>query len=207
MLKIDIWSDYACPYCYIGKKQLFQALHELEIKDYEIKHHVFILEPGKMNHPERSFLEGLHLSESALLQAQGKFKQIEEMAEQVGLHYDMARIRDVGTIDAHRLTLWAQTQNKHMVLNDLLFSAYFEKCEDISNHNLLADYAVQAGLDKQEALHILSDDKAFLEEVFEDFEIAEEEEIDLVPHYTFNQSIEIMGIMTIEAIKKHLQMV
>lgn len=206
MLHIDIWSDYACPYCFIGKKQLYQALEELNISDYDITHHVYILEPGKTNHPERTFLDGLKLPDSELIHAKAKFKQIEEMAEKVHLHYDMTHIKDVGTIDAHRLTLWAQTKEKHMILNDLLYSAYFEKCEDISDHNLLVDYAEKAGLDKNEAYTVLSDNKAFLEDVFEDFEIAEEKEINLVPHYAFNNSIEIMGIMTIDAIKKHLLM-
>lgn len=204
MLKIDIWSDYACPYCYIGKQQLFQALKELNISDYECYHHVFVLDPGKVNHPERTYLDGLNLPDEEKASVIAKFKQIEKMAADVGLHYNMLNIKDVGTEDAHRLTLWAQTQGLHMALNERLFKANFEENLDISSHSVLLDCAEFVGLDRAKAEAVLTDAKAYLDEMFADFEIADEKEIDLVPHYTFNNTIDIAGIMTVEAIKKQI---
>ena len=58
MLNIEIWSDYTCPYCYIGKVQLLQVLKEMNITDVTFTHRVFLLDAGKESHPERTFLEG-----------------------------------------------------------------------------------------------------------------------------------------------------
>ena len=135
-----------------------------------------------------------------------KMHSIESLAEKVGLHYNMANIPDIATEDAHRLTLWAQTRGKHLALNDRIYNAYFEKAQDISNFELLADLAAECGLDRNEALAILNDPSAFRGELYEDFEEADERDIDLVPHYTFNEKIDIMGIMTLKAIQKHIEM-
>ena len=64
MLDIEIWSDYTCPYCYIGKKQLFQVLDEMGISDYKVTHRVYLLDAGKESHPERTFVDGLGIPES-----------------------------------------------------------------------------------------------------------------------------------------------
>lgn len=206
MLKIEIWSDYTCPYCYIGKKQLFQVLEEMNISDYTIIHRVFLLDAGKESHPERTFLEGLHLPPNEKDGVLKKLMQIERLAETVGLHYDMNHIPDIATEDAHRLTLWAQEKNLHVPLNTRIFKAYFEECQDISNHDVLACLAEEVGLSKDKALTILSDRQAYRAELFKDFEEAAEREIDLVPYYFFNDRIDIMGIMTPIAIRKHIEM-
>ena len=206
MLDIEIWSDYTCPYCYIGKKQLFQVLEEMGITDYKITHRVYLLDAGKESHPERTFVEGLNLPAAKQDEVLKKLKSIEDMAAKVGLHYDMAHIPDIATEDAHRLTLWAQEQGKHVALNTRIFKAYFEECQDISNFDLLADLAAECGLNRDDALAVLQDPGAYRGQIFADFEEADERDIDLVPHYTFNGKIDIMGIMTLTAIRKHIEM-
>ena len=206
MLDIEIWSDYTCPYCYIGKKQLFQVLDEMDISDYKVTHRVYLLDAGKESHPERTFVDGLGIPESERAGVLKKLQSIEDMAVKVDLHYDMAHIPDIATEDAHRLTLWAQEQNKHIALNTRIFKAYFEECQDISNFDLLADLAAECGLDRDQALAVLEDESAYRDQIFIDWEEADERDIDLVPHYTFNGKIEIMGIMTLTAIRKHIEM-
>lgn len=206
MLDIEIWSDYTCPYCYIGKKQLFQVLEEMGITDYKITHRVYLLDAGKESRPDRTFVEGLNLPASKQDEVLKKLQSIEDMAAKVGLHYDMAHIPDIATEDAHRLTLWAQEQDKHVALNNRIFKAYFEECQDISDFDLLADLAAECSLNRDDALAVLQDPGAYRGQIFEDFEEADERDIDLVPHYTFNGKIEIMGIMTLTAIRKHIEM-
>ena len=206
MLDIEIWSDYTCPYCYIGKKQLFQVLDEMGITDYKITHRVYLPDAGKESRPDRTLVEGLNLPASKQDEVLKKLKSIEDMAAKVGLHYDMAHIPDIATEDAHRLTLWAQEQDTHVALNNRIFKAYFEECQDISNFDLLADLAAECGLNRDDALAVLQDPGAYRGQIFEDFEEADERDIDLVPHYTFNGKIEIMGIMTLTAIRKHIEM-
>lgn len=206
MLNIEIWSDYTCPYCYIGKKQLFQVLEDMNITEYKIKHRVYLLNPGKETHPERTFLEGLNLSEAEKKSVFTKFTQIKNMASAVGLNYDMEHIPDISTEDAHRLTLWAQERNMHTALNNRIFKAYFEECQDISSHTVLAKLAQEVGLPEQEALDLLADHDAYREQLFIDYNEAGEHEVDLIPHYTFEDKIDIMGIMTLDSIRKHIEM-
>ena len=206
MLNIEIWSDYTCPYCYIGKQQLFQVLKEMNITDYKITHRVYLLSPGKESRPDRTFMDGLNLADSEKDGIYQKFYQIERMAKNVGLHYDMEHIPDIATEDAHRLTLWAQEQNKHVALNSRIFKAYFEECQDISSYSILANLAEEVGLSKKDALDVLSDTNAYRDQIFEDFSAADEHDINLIPHYTFENKIDIMGIMTPGAIRKHIEM-
>lgn len=207
MLNIEIWSDYTCPYCYIGKVQLLQVLKELNITDVTFTHRVFLLDPGKENHPERTFLEGLHLPLEEKNSMSKKLLQIEALANKAGLQYHLENIPDISTEDAHRLTLWAQEKGMHMALNSRIFKAYFEECQDISNHNVLSHLAAEIGLDENEARDILANPDQYIDKVFEDFEEASELEIDLVPHFIFNNTIEISGIMTPTAIRKHIEKV
>lgn len=206
MLHIDIWSDYACPYCYIGKKQLMQALQELGIDDVSTAHHVFVLEPGKVNHPERTFLEGLgDMTPEKAADVDRTFQNITAMAADVGLTYDMKNMRDVGTIDAHRLTLLAMAHNRHDALENILYDAYLCGGKDISSHAFLLEAGLAAGLAEDDVRAVLNDSKAYMDEVFEDFEDADAREIDLVPHFIFNDRYEIRGVMKIDAIKKVIQ--
>ena len=83
MLNIEIWSDYTCPYCYIGKVQLLQVLKAMNITDVTFTHRVFLLDAGKESHPERTFLEGLHLPSEQESVMSKKLVQIEALAENI----------------------------------------------------------------------------------------------------------------------------
>lgn len=207
MFQIDIWSDYACPYCFIGKQQLKQALDEMNIDDYVIHHHVYLLDPGKARHPERHLIDSFAKTPADRANVMKKFKEIEDMALAVGLDYHMENILDVPTEDAHRLTLWAEDKCGSKAagqLNDRLFRAYFINGEDVSAPDYLAACANECGLDGAEAGRILADAGAYRDKMIEDFVLADEKEIDLVPHYVFNDRVEIMGIMNVPFIKKHI---
>lgn len=207
MLNIEIWSDYTCPYCYIGKIQLLQVLKEMTVTDVSFTHRVFLLDAGKESHPERTFLEGLHLPPEQEKAMAKKLYQIESLAENVGLQYHLENIPDISTENAHRLTLWAQEKGMHMSLNSRIFKAYFEECQDISSDDVLAQLASEVGLPIDEARNVLANKNLYLDKVFEDFEEAGELEIDLVPHFVFNGNIDISGIMTPTAIRKHIEKV
>lgn len=200
MLKIEVWSDYACPYCYIGKTQLHTALKELSISDYNIRHRVFILEPGKVNHPDRTFIDGLNLSIEDRERTQQTFQKISKMARSVGLNYNMDIMKDVGTIDAHRLTLWASEFDLSEELSSKVFEAYLCEGMDISSTDVLIDLAKEVGLSPQEAEDVLKSAK-YMDAVFDDFDAADEKEIEMVPHFIFNDSTDIVGITTVANLK------
>lgn len=193
-MKIEIWSDYACPYCYIAKSHLKKALAELNVDDVTIRHRVFQLEPGKVNHPERTFIEGLNLDAEKLEKIKQNFAGIEALAKEAGLDYNMEGILDVGTIDAHRLTLWAEEKGAGSQLSDLIFHAYYIDNKDISDHALLLSFIDELGLNRSEAADVLNSN-AYMNRVFEDAEKADELDIDLVPHLFINDDQEIIGVI------------
>lgn len=198
MLEIEVWSDYACPYCYIGKRQLKEVLAEMDIEDVRFRHRVFVLEPGKESRPEQSFFEGLNITDEGQKEKTLKiFDSISHMAAENGLDYKLMDIPDVSTIDAHRLTLWAQEQDEKLSekLSDLIFHTYFEKAQDISDRDILCDLAKEAGLDIKKACSYLSND-VVTDQIKADVKEAEEKDIDLVPHFFFNGDHDVLGVTT-----------
>ncbi len=203
-MKIEIWSDYACPYCYIAKTHLKKALADLNVNDVTITHRVFQLEPGKVNHPERTFIEGLHLDAEKLEKLQRNFAGITGLAKEAGLNYSMEGILDIGTIDAHRLTLWAEEKGAGSELGDLIFHAYYIDNKDISDHDVLLSFIDELGLNRNEAAHVLNSN-AYMDRVFDDAEKADELDIDLVPHFFINDNHEVVGVINEKQMKATLQ--
>lgn len=203
-MKIEIWSDYACPYCYIAKSHLKKVLSDLNIKDVNFIHRVFMLEPGKANHPERTYLEGLNLSEEKLAKLKKIFAGIADLAKEAGLNYSIEGVPDVGTIDAHRLTLWAEEKNAGAELEDLIFHAYYIENKDISDHDVLLGFVDELGLNHDEAAEVLNS-KAYMDRVFDDAEMANALEIDLVPHVFINDDHEVVGVINEKQMKIALQ--
>lgn len=196
MLTIEIWSDYACPYCYIGKTQLKQVLEEMGVKDVAFRHRVFLLEPGKVNRPDQTFVESLNITDEGKMERLvASFQSMTDMAAEVGLDYKVMEIPNVATINAHRLTLRAEDQGKGEALSDKIFEAYFEKALDISDPDLLAQLAQEVGVDMDQVGDYLTDE-SLKGIILDGFEEAEEKQIDLVPHFYFNGNHDVIGVTT-----------
>lgn len=126
-MQIEIWSDYACPYCYIGKRNLEKALEKFEHNDkIKIVHKAFELYP--------------HMGKEVTTTTQGRIEQkygktpeeaqemidhIERVAERVGLEMNYDSVKNTNTFDAHRLTKFAEEKGKANEMNERLFKAYF----------------------------------------------------------------------------------
>ena len=147
MVKLDIISDPICPWCYIGKTNLDRAMEAHADHPFEVEWHPFQLNPDM---PEdgmdrREYLETKFGGQEGALRVYG---QIDQAAQNIGLHLDFAGIkRTPNTIDAHRLIHWAGMEGVQTLVVDKLFKAYFKEGRDISDHSVLVRIAEAAGMD------------------------------------------------------------
>lgn len=192
-LKIDLVSDIACPWCAIGYARLQQALSSLPELQTELEWHAFELNPDK-NAPQEPILPALSRkygrSEDDMRAAQANMMQI---ATDLGLNFSKMQQRfTCNTFDAHRLVKWAATHDKATAMKLALFAAYFGEAKDVSDADILANCAEQAGLDKTEAQRILASDD-FSSIVKEDIAKYQQAGISSVPAFIINNRYLISG--------------
>lgn len=203
-LKIDIVSDVVCPWCVIGYRQLAQALRETNT-EYEIHWHPFELNP---NMPA----EGQNLREHVAQKYGSSDKEsnesrvrMTEAGEAVGFDFNFNDdIRMYNTFDLHQLLHWANGQGRMHDLKQALFTAHFTDNRNISDSAVLADIAAQIGLDRDEAIAVLEDQR-FANEVRDSEQWAQEQGIQGVPAVIFNDRHLVTGAQGVDNFKSILK--
>ena len=191
---IEIFSDIACPFCYIGKHRLEEALKLRPDLQAEIIWRTFILDPdvdeaalGQPSLPHLAQKKGWTL-EQALEIVRG----VAEQGAGVGIDFRFDRALVVDTQDAHRLLHWAGTHGKASALKELLFRAHFTDGLDLVDLNILADLAGSVGLDAQEARAVLETGQ-FADDALADLKLADRFKIRGVPFFVFNRQFSVSG--------------
>lgn len=151
-IKIDIWSDIACPWCYIGKRRLETALDRFDGAPVEVTYHSYELDPTAPADYPGNHAEYLaqHLGASAA-QVSQMDQRITGLAAREGLDYDLDAIKVTNTAKAHELIHWADTQGKGAAMKERLLKAYFTEGRHVGKIGDLADLAADVGLDRAEA--------------------------------------------------------
>ena len=128
-MKVEIWSDVMCPFCYIGKRRFEAALLKFEHKDeVEIIWKSFQLNPHMKTDPEKNINQYLaEIKGWTLDQAESMNERVTQMAKAEGLHYDFDKAIVANSFDAHRLIQLAKTHNKGDEAEERLFKAYFSE--------------------------------------------------------------------------------
>lgn len=157
-MKIEIWSDFACPFCYIGKTRFEQALNDFEHKDQvEVVYKAYQLNPyapKEMTKPAHvAFAEGHGMSPD---DARKRFQMFSENAKTAGLTYRYDIIQMTNTFDAHRLAKYANEQGLEEALTARLMKAYFTDGLNLSDIDTLVKLAVEVGLDEKASKDILT---------------------------------------------------
>jgi len=158
MVKLDIISDPICPWCYIGKTLLDQALDQRPDHPFQIEWHPFQLNPDMPAEgmDRRAYLEGKFGGKEGAARA---YAPVLERAEAAGLSIDFAAIpRTPNTLDAHRLLHWAGIEECQDRMAMALFRAYFDEGRDIGDHETLADIADSLSMDGGMILRLLQTD-------------------------------------------------
>ena len=200
-MRIEIWADLVCPWCFIGKRRLQQALSELEMNDEtELVHRAFQLDPQASTHsvPTMEHLAAKYGVSPE--QALEMMSEVTDVAAKVGLDYHLDRTMTGNTRDVHRLVLWTQDHQPEQAqpLLEDLYSAYFERGERIFTLDDLRPFAEARGLDSS-IVTDLFDGRDYLDSVARDQDDAREIGASGVPFFVFDRRIGLSGAQPMSA--------
>ncbi len=193
-MKVDIWSDIACPFCYLGKVQFERALESFSHKDkVDVLYHSFELDPTAPREYDGDMYDMLEKKKGMpRAQVEQMVDSIAERAASEGLTYNMKAAVIANTHDAHRLTHFAAAQYKQAEMIDALYAAYFTDGKHVGNHETLGTLAERVGLDKHEVLAMLESDD-FNDAVQRDVDQAAALGISGVPFFVIDQKYGVSG--------------
>lgn len=208
-MKIEVWSDFVCPFCYIGKRRLEEALGQFAHKDQvEVEYKSFELDPDAAKDTDKSIHELLASKYGmSVEEAKQTNEGVGQQAASVGLTYNFDTMKSTNTFDAHRLAKFAKTKGKEAEVTEKLLYAYFTESKHIGHHETLAEIAESVGLDRQEALDVLADHTAYEADVRNDQSIARQYGISGVPYFVINQKYAISGAQPTEAFTGALEQI
>ena len=208
-MRIQYWSDYACPYCYIGETNLRHALDELGVS------YVFEMKAFELNPYAKKSAGGDIVAMFAakyqlnLEDAQKRVDSINEMARAAGLEFDYAKVFHTNTFDAHRLTKMAMEKGGTAMADQMaerLYKAYFAEGVDVGDQEVLVKLGTEAGLDAADIKAML-EGKDYSEQVSLDERQAQMNRISSVPCFIIEDTVAVPGAMPkeqfMEVIKKY----
>lgn len=203
-MKITYWSDYACPYCYIGEARLKKAIKDIpELKDIEIEMKAFQLDPSAGEHATGDTQTRFaHKYGISFADAGRQIESISQMGIAEGLDFKYATTLFTNTMDAHRLTKLAQSKNDPALAGkviEALFNAYFTDNKELADKELLQKIGEECGLDAEEVKEVLSSDK-YEDDVLLDEREATRYGIHAVPFFVVGQ-YGISGAQSVEGMK------
>lgn len=205
-MKIEIWSDIACPFCYIGKRHFEKALASLELEnDVIVEWKSFQLNPDQRSQPGKTIdqylaeVKGISESRANELNA-----HVTSMAAMAGLEFHMDKIIVANSGKAHEVIQFAKTKNLGDEAEEFFFRAYFCEGADISDENSLINAGKAIGLDSVQLTVALHTD-SFKSNVEDDIREAAELGIRGVPFFVINRKYGISGAQPVEVFKETLK--
>jgi predicted DsbA family dithiol-disulfide isomerase len=157
MIRLDIFSDPVCPWCYIGKANLDRALEAHADHPFRIEWHPFQLNPDMpAEGVDKHDYLAAKFGEDRLVQMHLRLKEASRAA---GAEIDPDTPRRMpNTLDAHRLTHWAGLEGRQKAVVSAIMRAYWREGRDIGNAGVLADIAAAAGMDRAVTARLLASD-------------------------------------------------
>ena len=200
-MKVEIWSDIMCPFCYIGKRNFEAALKEFEGRDeIEIEWKSFQLDPSIPKTFETKINTIEYLAERKGMSIE-KSKELHtnviETAKKVGLDYDFEKAVVANSFDAHRLIQLAKTKGLGDAAEESLFKAYFTDGKDMSDHSTLVQLGKEIGLNEEEIIAALASEEF---EAKVNFDVSEGSQLGVtgVPFFVFDRKYAVSGAQPIE---------
>lgn len=193
-MTIDIWSDIRCPFCYIGKTRLEQAIAEFEHgSEVTINWKAFELDPTIKTDLTVSTKEYLAQQKGMPLeQVDQMFAQVTQMAQAEGLVMDLEQSITANSFKAHQLSYYAQSKGLQNEVEEALFQAHFSNAINIDDVEELVKIGTQAGLEADKVREILETD-AYTRAVEEDEAMARSIGVNSVPFFIVNQKYALKG--------------
>ena len=195
-LRVDVWSDVVCPWCYVGKRRLEAALARFPHRDaVEVVWRAFELDPRAPAAADAGVSHAERLARKygmSVQQAEQRTRQLTDLAAADGLEFRFDRTRPGNTFNAHRLLHLAAERGVQDRAKERLLRAYMTEGEPIGDVQALEKLAPEAGLDAEEARRVLSTD-AYAAEVREEEEAAQQIGITGVPFFVIGGRYAVSG--------------
>lgn len=204
-MKIEIWSDVCCPFCYIGKRHLEQAIEQFDYADdVEIVWHSFELDPEAEVNSEQNIYEQLaHKYGQSVEWAKKANEDLKEKAAEVGIDFNPEKIIPANSFDAHRLIKLAADHGLADEAEEKLFAAYFTEGRHIAQPETLKQIGTEIGLQESEIDHLLDSDQ-FSENVRADEKEAQQIGVRGVPFFVFNRKYAVSGAQPVHTFTEAL---
>lgn len=197
---IHIWSDVACPFCYIGKRHLETAITQADLKEeVQIVWHSFQLDPDLIAKPGTLYTESLARRKGwSVEQTLGIFSNVTTMAAAAGLNYDFEHIVEANTLNAHQLLHLAAEYNVQDSVKERLFKSHFCEGLDIGNMEVLMAIGEAVGIPGSQISSRIESGE-FQHAVRNDIDQANRMGIRGVPFFMINNAVSISGAQPVEA--------
>ncbi len=205
-MKVEIWSDIACPWCYIGRRRFERALDHFEHRDQvEMVWRSFQLDPNAPREYQGTINDMLVETKGIdRRRAEALHAHVTALAAQEGLDYHFERVRPGNSFDAHRLLHLAAHQHRQGEMKERLQKAYFTEGLSYSDPETLVRLGVEVGLDADEIRRTLETD-AYAAEVRADIRRAQDLGINGVPFFLFDEKYAISGAQPVELFSMALE--
>lgn len=201
-MRVEIWSDIACPWCYVGKARFEKALQAFPHRDeVEVVHRSFELDPGRAKGDVQPVLEMLAKKYGmSQAQAQAGEHNLSAQAAAEGLEYRTTGRDTGGTFDMHRLLHFAKEKGRQDALIQILYRANFAEERSLFSEGdeRLVELAVEAGLDAGEVRRVLADPTAYADAVRADEREAAELGANGVPFFVVDRKYGVSGAQPTE---------
>lgn len=195
-MKVDVWSDIACPWCYVGKRRFAEGVRRYQASgggEVEVEYHSFELAPDTpvdFQGSEADFLA--EHKRLPLPQVRQMLEQMTEVAKAEGLDFDYGALKHTNTLKAHEALHAAKAEGRQEALKERLLRAYFTEGRHLGYVDELADLAADVGLDREGVRSALSDG-TFADAVAADIAQAHAYGIRGVPFYVIDARYGVSG--------------
>lgn len=205
-MKVEIWSDVMCPFCYIGKRRFEQALQQFEHNDeVEIEWKSFQLNPGLETDVTINIDQYLADKKGWTIDhARQMNDYVTKMAAEAGLTYHLDKAVVANSFKAHRFSHLAKKHGLGVEAEEQLFKAYFTDSKNIDDDSTLIELGSQIGLDAAEVKQTLASD-AFAKDVEHDIDTAQHLGIQGVPFFVLNNKYAVSGAQAVPVFEQTLE--
>jgi predicted DsbA family dithiol-disulfide isomerase len=196
-MDIQVWSDVICPWCYLGRRRLEEALRGDNAST--VTYRAFLLDPAPVP-PGMPLRTALAAKFGGPAQAEQMFTHVRSIAAVDGIELNFDRAIAANTLDAHRLIAWAASQARQAAMLDALQVAHFSDGVDIGSHTSLARVAESIGFDRGAVLDFLGT-RAGMDAVNADLHAARELGITSVPTFVIDGKYAVQGAQEVSTLR------
>ena len=205
-LRVEIWSDVVCPFCYIGKRKFEKAFAQFPYKDkVQLIWKSFQLAPELQTQPDKNIHQFLSEHKGiGLAQAKAMNDHVTQLAKEVGLIYNFDQSVVANTFNAHRFIHFAKLNDKQNEAEEILFRSYFTDGKNLDDYSILIELGAEIGLDTVE-LKIALKNGTHANDVRADIYEAQQVGIRGVPFFLFNGKYAVSGAQEPQTFLKALE--